>query len=154
MERLLKSRLEDGKFRVSPERSRSMAAVRGQGNKTTELRLQMGLVRAGISGWTTQRRDLPGKPDFFFAAENLAVFVDGCFWHGCSRCGHIPKTNTSFWALKLERNKLRHRKVAKLLNKRKISTLRLWEHQLREELDHCIYKIMRRLSKNRESVDH
>jgi hypothetical protein len=67
MERLLKSRLEDGKFRVSPERSRSMAAVRGQGNKTTELRLQMGLVRAGISGWTTQRRDLPGKPDFFLA---------------------------------------------------------------------------------------
>jgi DNA mismatch endonuclease (patch repair protein) len=147
MERLLKSQLSGGRFDVSPQRSRSMAAVRGQGNKTTELRLHMALVRAGISGWTRQRRDLPGKPDFFFCEERLAVFVDGCFWHGCSRCGHIPKTNAGFWALKLQRNRLRHRKVGKLLNKRNISTFRLWEHQLQEHLDRCVDQIARRLAK-------
>jgi len=141
MERLLKSQLLGGKFAVSPERSRNMAAVRGSGNKTTELRLQMALVRAGISGWSSQRTDLPGKPDFFFQSANLAVFVDGCFWHGCPRCGHIPKTNTGFWTAKIDRNRKRHRKVARLLNKRGIRTVRFWEHQLRDRLDRCVARI-------------
>jgi len=147
MERLLKSRLPNGKFIVSPERSKNMAAVRGRGNKTTEVRFQMALVRAGIRGWSTQRTDLPGKPDFFFEAAKLAVFVDGCFWHGCNKCGHIPKTNTAFWTAKIERNRKRHRKVARLLNRQSIRTFRLWEHQLREHLERCVARIENHLSK-------
>ncbi|MBW4039889.1 MAG: very short patch repair endonuclease [Acidobacteria bacterium] len=147
MERLLKSQLKDGRFVVSPERSRNMAAVRCNGNKTTELRLRMAFVRAGIRGWSFQRTDLPGKPDFFFPSSKLAVFVDGCFWHGCSRCGHVPKTNTSFWAMKIDRNRKRHRKVANLLNRRGISTVRFWEHQLRDHLDRCVLRIEGQLSR-------
>lgn len=48
---------------------------------------------------------LPGSPDFPF--QTLAVFVDGCFWHGCPKCGHLPKTRRSFWQMKIERNKKR-----------------------------------------------
>jgi DNA mismatch endonuclease (patch repair protein) len=141
MERLLKSCLKNGLFNVSPERSRNMAAVRGKGNKTTELRLKMALVRAGISGWTSQRADLPGKPDFFFASAGLAIFVDGCFWHGCSRCGHLPKNNGAFWKAKIGRNRARHKKVRGLLNREGIRTVRFWEHQLKENLNRCVSRI-------------
>jgi DNA mismatch endonuclease (patch repair protein) len=146
MERLLKSRLPKGKFLVSPERSRAMAAVRGKGNKTTEVKLQMALVRAGISGWLTHPSRLPGKPDFYFPKEKLAVFVDGCFWHGCSKCGHLPKTNRAFWATKIDRNRSRHRKVARLLNRNGVSTVRFWEHQLRDHLERCVYRIANQIA--------
>ena len=65
------------------QRSQVMAAIRSKGNKTTELRLASILRAHGIKGW---RRDQPlfGKPDFVFRRERLAVFVDGCFWHGYS----------------------------------------------------------------------
>jgi DNA mismatch endonuclease Vsr len=145
MERLLKSCLPQGKFVVSPERSRAMAAVRGKGNKTTEVRLRMALVRAGIRGWTNQRTDLPGKPDFFFPSRNLAIFVDGCFWHGCAKCGHIPMTNSEYWTTKIRRNRKRHRKVAKLLNQRGIRTIRFWEHQLNGHLQRCVARIGKKL---------
>lgn len=148
MERLLKSHLPQGKFNVSPQRSRAMAAVRGRGNRTTELRLQMALVRSGLSGWSIQRTDLPGKPDFFFPKATLAVFVDGCFWHGCAKCGHIPKTNNAFWAAKIARNNERHRKISRLLKNKGVRTIRLWEHQLRDNLDGCIARIRTRVAKH------
>ncbi len=141
METRLKRHLPGGKFEVTPERSRAMAAVRGRGNKTTELRLKMALVRGGIHGWVCNERSLPGKPDFYFASQKVAVFVDGCFWHGCPRCGHVPKTNQSFWAAKLDRNRTRHRKVSRLLRRDNIRVLRFWEHQLREDLPRCVAKL-------------
>jgi DNA mismatch endonuclease (patch repair protein) len=141
MERLLKTRLRGGMFNVSPERSRNMAAVRGKGNKTTEVRLKMALVRAGISGWVMQSVELPGKPDFYFPAAGLAVFVDGCFWHGCPRCGHLPKNNAAFWEAKIGRNRARHKKVGRLLNRQGVRTLRFWEHQLKENLERCVARI-------------
>ncbi|MHB8974086.1 MAG: PDDEXK family nuclease [Pirellulaceae bacterium] len=84
-----------------------MRAVRGRGNKSTETRLRLALVRAGISGWRLHAKEVHGKPDFFFPAASLAVFVDGCFWHGCPRCGHIPKAHALFWRTKIDRNKHR-----------------------------------------------
>ena len=146
METRLRKHLPLGKFEVTPERSRAMAAVRGRGNKTTELRLRMALVRSRIQGWICNESSLPGKPDFYFAEQKLAVFVDGCFWHGCSRCGHVPKTNNSFWAAKLDRNRKRHRKVARALRMNGIQVIRFWEHQLRESLNHCVGRITRELS--------
>lgn len=146
MERQLKQHLPDGKFDVTPQRSRAMAAVRGHGNKTTELRLRMALVKAGIRGWTCNESSLPGKPDFYFLEPRLAVFVDGCFWHGCKRCGHLPKANQAFWAAKLDRNHKRHRKVARLLRKLDIQVVRFWEHQLRQSVETCVSKIAKRLS--------
>ena len=128
MERLLKQTLPEGRFlNVSVTRSRSMSAVKGKNNSTTERRLRMALVRSGISGWITHAK-LPGKPDIYFPNRKLAVFLDGCFWHGCSRCGHIPKTNSVFWATKIKRNRQRDQKNSKLL--RGILVIRAWEHSL------------------------
>jgi DNA mismatch endonuclease (patch repair protein) len=106
MERKLRKTLKGGKFEnVPPVRSRTMAAIRGKHNRSTELSLRMAFVRAGIRGWETNVRELPGQPDFFFRKHLLAIFVDGCFWHGCPKCGHYPKTRSAFWKMKILRNK-------------------------------------------------
>jgi DNA mismatch endonuclease (patch repair protein) len=76
---------------VSKEiRSRIMAAVRSRGNTTTELPLAKLLWNAGIRGY---RKHWPvaGRPDFAWPGRKVAVFVDGCFWHGC-RCKYLPRT--------------------------------------------------------------
>ena len=84
MEKILRRELPGGQFRdVTPARSRAMAAVRGKGNISTEQRLRLALVRAGVSGWTLHTKSIVGCPDFYFAKQRLAIFTDGCFWHGC-----------------------------------------------------------------------
>jgi DNA mismatch endonuclease (patch repair protein) len=108
-----------------------MAAIRGKNNKSTEMRLRMYFVRSGIGGWHANYPLVKGKPDFYFEKSRLAVFVDGCYWHGCPRCGHIPKTRSAFWAAKIARNKYRDAYTTKHLRKQGIKVFRFWEHQLR-----------------------
>src|SRR6266849_6310284 len=98
------------------QRSRQMAAVRSTGNKTTELEL-IEIFRAnGISGWR-RNQPLAGKPDFVFPRERLAVFVDGCFWHGCRWHCRMPQSHRAYWQGKISRNILRDRKTNALLRK-------------------------------------
>jgi len=134
MERKLRKTLKGGKFKNVPAiRSKTMAAIRGKNNRTTELCFRMALVRAGIKGWETNVEDLPGKPDFFFQKKRLAVFIDGCFWHGCPKCGHYPKTRSSFWKTKILRNKERDKKNRQKLRRKGIKVVRIWEHSLRDK---------------------
>ena len=107
-----------------------MAAIRSRGNKSTEIVLRMSLVQRGISGWVMHDRTVPGTPDFFFPKRKVAVFVDGCFWHSCPKCGTLPKTRTAFWRAKFERNKERDRANKRLLTKMGVEVIRIWEHQL------------------------
>lgn len=106
-----------------------MSHIRGRGNKETELALRKLLKQHGIKGWR-RHQDIFGKPDFVFRVEQLAVFVDGCFWHGCNRHYNIPKTNRAFWRIKLETNKTRDRKVNRYLRKNGWRVIRIWEHEL------------------------
>jgi DNA mismatch endonuclease (patch repair protein) len=114
------------------KRSQVMAAIRSKGNKDTELRLASILREHGINGWR-RNRPLPGKPDFIFSKQRLAVFVDGCFWHGCPKHGRKPDSNQHYWLSKLQRNKSRDREVNRLLRNRGWNVLRLWEHELVRE---------------------
>ena len=107
MERHLRKMLKGGTFKnVSPARSLAMSKIRGRGNLTTEVPLRYAMVKAGISGWR-MHPVLPGRPDFFFLPSQSCIFVDGCFWHGCPRCGHIPRTRSQFWRAKIDRNQQR-----------------------------------------------
>ena len=112
------------------QRSRIMAAVRSKGNRSTELALVAVFRDSHITGW---RRHYPitGKPDFAFPRARLAVFVDGCFWHGCPRCGSIPVVNRPYWEAKIGRNIQRDRAQTKELRLRGWSVMRIWEHDLR-----------------------
>lgn len=139
MERTLRKHLPGGVFEgVSPIRSRAMAAVKSHGNKTTEVRLRLALVRGGIRGWKVRPNGFPGNPDFVFPKARTAVFVDGCFWHGCPDCGHIPRTNRSFWAAKIKRNRARDRTVTAQLQASRFHVLRFWEHELTHGLAACV----------------
>ncbi|MDR3556912.1 MAG: very short patch repair endonuclease [Syntrophobacteraceae bacterium] len=151
MEKFLKDILPGGEFQgVEPSHSRLMKAVRGKGNRTTEEKFEKALILSGVPDWEMQSRSVPGRPDFFFPKERIAVFLDGCFWHGCGRCGHIPKKNKEFWAAKISRNKERDKNTDAIIRRHGISVLRFWEHQIRDELDDCISKLLRRIQKRRQ----
>lgn len=156
MERLLRAHLRGGQFKGTvPRHSRMMQAVRGKNNRTTEKRLRFGLVRRGVGGWQVRPRGLKGSPDFFFPGARVAVFADGCFWHGCPKCGHVPRKNNVFWSAKIDRNRERDRETSEVLEKQGIHVLRFWEHELQFELEACIAKIIRScLVTHRESDRH
>jgi DNA mismatch endonuclease (patch repair protein) len=111
------------------KRSEVMSRIRGKGNKATEVALAKLFRAHGITGW---RRHYPitGKPDFAFPKQKVAVFVDGCFWHGCPKHGTQPKGNSAFWTTKLETNKARDRRVNRELKAKGWRVVRVWEHAL------------------------
>jgi DNA mismatch endonuclease (patch repair protein) len=100
------------------------------------------LRRTGISGWR-RHVPLPGTPDFVWREQRVAVFVDGCFWHGCPRCYRSPRHNPSFWRAKIEGNRNRDKKVARRLRAKGWRVLRIWECQIAE--DKSVMKIVRSL---------
>jgi DNA mismatch endonuclease (patch repair protein) len=123
-----------------------MAQVRSQRNRSTEWRLRSALVRAGIRDWTLNPADVEGKPDFVFPALRMAVFVDGCFWHGCPKCLRLPSSNVSYWERKIEKNRIRDKRVSATLRRRGWSVMRIWECEL-TKLNSVVAKIQRRLSR-------
>ncbi len=114
------------------KRSQVMALIRSHGNKATELRLIVIFREAGIVGWR-RKQALAGKPDFVFRKQRLAVFVDGCFWHGCPKCYRRPASNQEYWDDKIQRNRKRDKLVTRELRKTGWRVLRIWGHQLSEK---------------------
>jgi DNA mismatch endonuclease (patch repair protein) len=111
------------------KRSQVMTAIRSRGNKDTELKLVRILRKNRIVGWR-RHQDLPGRPDFTFRRQRLAIFVDGCFWHGCPKHGRKPTSNQSYWIPKLQRNRERDAAAKQALAKTGWQVIRLWEHEL------------------------
>jgi DNA mismatch endonuclease (patch repair protein) len=127
-------------------RSEIMASVRSHGNASTELKTVRLLRENKISGW---RRHLPvfGRPDFAFPKARIALFVDGCFWHGCPRCYRAPKSSNAYWRAKIRRNMRRDLKVSRQLRKTGWKVLRVRECQLKtparflNQLKSCVSNI-------------
>ena len=88
------------------KRSEVMSRIRGRGNKATEVALAKLLRKHRITGWRRNQSVL-GKPDFVFRRQQVAVFVDGCFWHACPKHSNMPANNRAFWKKKLTANKAR-----------------------------------------------
>lgn len=112
------------------QRSVVMSKIRSRGNAATELRLIAIFREYKITGWRRNQL-LPGKPDFVFRDKQIAVFVDGCFWHGCPRCYRRPRSNLKYWDAKRIRNKKRDRQVVKLLSNLGWRVVRIWSHELK-----------------------
>jgi len=66
--------------------------------------------------------------DIAFPSRKVAIFIDGCFWHGCAVHGNAPRTNTSYWGPKLARNRERDLRVDGLLTSEGWRVIRFWEH--------------------------
>jgi DNA mismatch endonuclease, patch repair protein len=130
------------------KRSQVMSRVRGHGNKSTEMRLAKLFRRHRITGWRRSRK-IFGKPDFIFPKLKLAIFVDGCFWHGCPKHATEPKNNRVFWERKLSANKSRDRLVNQTLHKAGWRVLRIWEHELARKNE---ARLFQRIQSVRKSV--
>lgn len=136
------------------KRSEVMSKIRGAGNKGTELRLIKVFRTSGITGWRRGSK-LPGKPDFVFPklppspglrrTGRTAVFVDGCFWHGCPKHATWPKARAAFWLAKLTGNKARDRRVNRLLRAKGWKVIRIWEHELKRRDEAKLVRRLRRL---------
>jgi DNA mismatch endonuclease (patch repair protein) len=152
MERHLKLKLPQGKFlNVSASRSRMMSAIRGKNTRSTERALRSALMRAGIKGWRLHPDHVLGKPDLYFPKHRIAIFVDGCFWHFCPKCGHIPKTRQAFWKAKIERNKRRDQRIKRFLTRTGINVIRIWEHELGSETK--IVRVITKITAKLSSID-
>jgi len=118
---------------TAQERSRIMAKVKARGNKSTELKLIKIFKEYSIMGW---RRSYPliGKPDFVFPKPRLAIFVDGCFWHGCQEHCRLPESNRDYWVAKINKNKKRDRLISKELRSKNWNVIRVWEHELKKNI--------------------
>lgn len=128
-----------------PKRSDVMSRIRSRGNKTTEVPMLAAMRKIGVKGWRRHVRVKIGKfsvrPDFVFRKHRVAIFVDGCFWHGCPEHGSRPKSNQEFWDRKLEANSKRDRLVNQTLTNAGWVVLRFWEHSSRRDSDNCAKKI-------------
>lgn len=121
-----------------------MGRIRGRGNRSTEDKLA-GLLRTHrIKGWR-RHQNLPGKPDFVFRQQKVAVFVDGCFWHGCPRHSNSPATNREFWQRKIAGNRARDRRVGRLLREKGWKVVRIWEHELTKGGERAVRRLCRAL---------
>jgi DNA mismatch endonuclease (patch repair protein) len=119
-----------------------MSRIHGRGNKDTEMAMAKLLRAHGIKGWR-RNQEVFGKPDFVFRQERLAVFVDGCFWHGRPKHATKPKNNRAFWRRKLSANKVRDQVVIRMLRLTGWRVLRVWEHELARKNE---ARLLRRLS--------
>jgi DNA mismatch endonuclease (patch repair protein) len=136
------------------KRSTVMAAVKSRGTRTTELALRQLLRRNHISGWRTNAVWLPGSPDFVFLKFKLAIFVDGCFWHGCRKCSRplVPTSNIAFWKEKIESNRRRDVRVVRQLRRLGWATARFWEHDIKKAPAKVVRRIVTAIRNVKGSV--
>ncbi|MFF3600884.1 very short patch repair endonuclease [Kitasatospora indigofera] len=120
----------EGSWASSAGRRRNMQAIRSR-DTSPELALRS-LVHAEGLRYRVAAKPLPGMrrtADLLFRPTRVAVFVDGCFWHGCPDHFVAPKTNPDYWNEKIDRNVHRDRDTDMKLAKAGWLVLRFWEHQ-------------------------
>jgi DNA mismatch endonuclease, patch repair protein len=108
-----------------------MAAIKST-NTTAERRLRSALHARGVRyrlGQVVITHDRKVRPDIVFKMARLAVFVDGCFWHGCQEHCRRPGSNSDYWAAKIDRNSKRDHVIDAALEADGWTVMRFWEHQ-------------------------
>ena len=128
-------------------RSRIMRSNKSRGNKSTEVALLCLFRSNRVSGWR-RGASLIGRPDFVFRHERVAIFVDGCYWHGC-KCRRPPKKNYSYWQSKFEANRAHDKRVTRQLRAQGWRVLRFWEHQLKTRPGWVVKRIEQALQNSR-----
>ncbi len=131
-------------------RSYNMSRIKGRNTKP-ELMLRKILFQNGVKGYRVNAK-LLGKPDIVFGTHRIAVFVDGCFWHKCPKCFNIPSNNRKFWLHKISGNTRRDKLVNKLLAKKGYRVIRIWEHEVRNDLNGCFQTLVGRLKSSKRRI--
>jgi DNA mismatch endonuclease (patch repair protein) len=116
---------------LKPEdRRKTMQSVKGKGTRL-ERRLFAMLAGMGLKGWKKNVENITGKPDVAFISQRVAVFIDGCFWHGCPYCRRkLPETNREYWKRKIKRNVALAKSHNRRLRQDGWTVIRVWEHEI------------------------
>lgn len=114
-------------------RSDNMRRIRSK-NTVPELAVRKLVRSLGFEGYRLHRKDIPGKPDIAFVGKKVAIFVHGCFWHGhdCIRGVRKPKSNTTYWLPKIDRNKQRDSEHMATLELNNWRVMIIWECELEQ----------------------
>jgi len=122
-----------------------MSQIKGKNTKP-EIMLRKFLFSKGLRGYRISEK-ITGKPDIVFTKYKVVVFVDGCFWHKCPKCFREPDTNREFWTKKINRNVRRDKKVNEILTKNGWKVIRLWEHEIKSDINGCYTRVLDELIK-------
>lgn len=114
------------------DRSAIMRSVKSKNTKSTELTMIKLFKENHITGWR-HNYNVKGHPDFVFLNKKVAIFVDGCFWHGHDCRNTRPSENSEYWAKKRERNIRHDKEINVLFEKRGWTVLRIWECELKKK---------------------
>lgn len=111
------------------KRSQIMARIRGK-HTSPEILLARLLKELGLK-FERHRKSLPGSPDAVLPRKKIALFVNGCFWHGHHNCSRatLPQTNRTFWMKKIEKNMKRDMSQRRKLRRMGWSALTFWTCQ-------------------------
>lgn len=85
-----------------------------------------------ITGWRRNYK-VKGHPDLVFLKQRIAIFVDGCFWHGHDCRNTKPKDNEEFWLNKIKQNKDRDKRITEYFQNRNWTVIRIWECELKNK---------------------
>ena len=124
------------------ERSQIMRSVKSRNTKSTELAVIKIFKENHITGWR-HSYNVIGHPDFVFLDKRIAIFVDGCFWHGHDCRNTRPADNAEYWAKKRARNMQRDKEINARFESRGWTVLRIWECELkRKNIENITSKIL------------
>jgi len=136
--------------KLTPQRrSANMSRIRSRNTKP-ELLLRRALWASGCRGYRVHPSGVEGKPDLAFIGAKVAVFVDGCFWHGCPACFVAPSSNQAYWEPKIRTNRERDERVTASLTAAGWTVVRTWEHELEADASTCAIRVAELVSKRRE----
>jgi len=116
------------------KRSEIMKASKPKGNKSTELKLIQIFKENDVKGWRRNYKIAESSPDFVFIKKKIAIFVDGCFWHGHNCRSLRPKTNQNYWDEKISKNKERDQNIKRKLEDRGWIVFRIWECEIKKQV--------------------
>jgi len=124
--------------------TRNVMRANKRSNTQPELRIRKLVHAAGLRYRidTKPEKDLNRRADIVFRQAKVAVFIHGCFWHGCPRHFKSPKTNKRFWETKIERNIQRDKETRNILRKRGWRVIEIWEHQSSESGARSIVRVV------------
>lgn len=138
------------KLPASTQRRQMMSRIKGK-DTGPELALRRVAWAAGLR-YRLHYRIGRTRPDMVFIGARLAIFVDGCFWHGCPRHSTVPKNNADFWKQKLDRNRERDAEQMAWLESYGWRVLRFWEHEIETSPAECALRIAMLLGKARGAI--
>jgi len=118
------------------QRSYCMSQIKSKGT-SHELIIKKFLRGSGFS----YQPKIEGSPDFAHKKKKIAIFVDGCFWHGCPKCYREPKSNREYWIPKIKANISRDNKKRNRLRRKGWRVIRIWSCEIKKSIPNKLKRL-------------